>query len=1746
APSPADLTPGEDGVGRYVDPKVGIEISYDNTNGEVGVFNRNTGRQSFVMGGPVGERMQRAFAIADAMDKESQGRDIVNAKKEEMLANVLKAKGVGGNYVIVKSRKELAGQPLSKKAIADISVFEANTGKTPQAFVDTVEGTDKDGKATFKDTTYFVLDEISLGEGPGAIGETMRNIVDVATHEPVHVSAKYGGEASDTFRRMYDKSDKDLRLEVIKYGIGRERGPAAVADIIKENLPDAKDDADKATVKERALRRYFEEGVAYLKEGTITDQATAAQKLKRKIRDAFKLDIRTLTDLGVLAEEGMRKAKGTVNVGRGETRIVSGQNAEEEAAPVEAPAATEKPAETPPAATVAEDQAIAAMPEPAAEPPPVEEMPPADAASVPVMVTKKMEADLRAKGYSQADIDKMTPQTAWVALNEKPAPERVQEAPESVQEAPAPVQETAKSVQVAEVVGAPVSPAPEAPEAGAATTDSTLAIAKTILVTDLMRSGMSREEAVALVDDAVSAQDEATFTRRMRNLNESGASNQGMGILRGWHDDVANRKPGVPPTAEVGYTAKETVPPTAAPKEDVEPVSVPQEPEKGTEAVEDIEKEADRKATALDKEWYEGLAKEFGAPAKPVRGAAGSLETLSRAGDMLRRAAEKSKNPTQLARILREAQNTFDESRVADDVANNPNTDGATFEKAVSNEKLLSMVGDEYVPAMRKRRAELIAQAEENRRNPPPSPAPKPAKKLTRPQKVAAFKKAIAAGEPVSAATVDDLGLKIPDTYGRQGDMFVKMAGVPAPEASKKKTRPQTVGTSPQVEAKPAVSEVAKTPESTVSSKPRTEEITDATSTAPVGDAMDKPWMVARKAVEPYALSLRGMSEKQLKTEEKKTANDLNNWANKTPALLDDHTLNPKLNTVESHTVSERYSAVLAEIESRKNTPSTEVPASVQKPAETPAKTEKASGGEQGKAKAPELMTPEELATAWADGYGASQLYLLKGLESQNAKAGVAALEKEKAAVRSGKFLSGNIKSWHTTHIRDAFNEKKPVNAAAVDAYKIQLPKGYVREGDLYVFKPEPPPDGGGKKPSPPAREPETQALQTGKPSSEVSGREALPVPPIPQGSKVATAYGKEGVSYRGEFLRDNGDGTSTIRAFGEKPKTGLFRRYGVGKDGVQIVKEITVPSASVSVTEPAADLSKLTPAQRNALRRAAKVQEKTMGEEIAAGGGETMFRVIPVEEGALLSRLENGETIKAFRAMQVIDGKLYPPMSAKVQGKLREPSEIGRWEQAVEQPELVRNGKFVLDKANKTIVPARYNPYFHTSLSPLNDQFSSAYSRPNLVVVEVELPKSELTSGYRAEGAKDSVGMMSWHSGPVSSKLPKEKARKVILTRFVKPVRVVPDSEVAEMVANLLEGEDVVVPENVVTPALKAELVKRGVAISPAAGGETMFRIQQAGEQIQQTEGTENEQRNIAERYGLPSLTLPDSIQREMQGSHREKLAEDLRGVHRQFQKDLVAKGETDSLSRDREEVLLELRKKETEVVERYAVRNGLVLDNGPFYKNLGVYKSLTGDFGAEGMEHLVFVSPEEPGIIVKINKMALHESWLEYLNKLSIHNFLFPETAYKLVGFTKVAPSPSNGEIGWNGISLRPVLSQAFVSGEREAKAVDMRKTMEAKGFSESDEEKGVYTSEKYPGIKVTDLHDGNGIVDSDGTTIIFDPMIKTTGAFGGTNFRVSQQEDADYMVLAEKALGGDKGAEAQAQAMVDRAARAVGYNV
>ena len=249
-------------------------------------------------------------------------------------------------------------------------------------------------------------------------------------------------------------------------------------------------------------------------------------------------------------------------------------------------------------------------------------------------------------------------------------------------------------------------------------------------------------------------------------------------------------------------------------------------------------------------------------------------------------------------------------------------------------------------------------------------------------------------------------------------------------------------------------------------------------------------------------------------------------------------------------------------------------------------------------------------------------------------------------------------------------------------------------------------------------------------------------------------------------------------------------------------------------------------------------VYEDSSGGAASQASGGTKYSL--VEDQKTIDFLESQEHLTVYKAMSMIDGKLYPPMASQTYveeeyttkkgekktkrvRKLKNPSVLGRWQQADERIDIAEQtfdpkkgySSFDLLKSNGKTTPAvAYNPYEHTSNIVLNDQFSEAYQRPELVTVEYEIPVSELTSGYKAQYAKDPVGLTDWKAGGVAQKL-QHGHRDVYLTRWSKPVRVLSDAEVAQKYKELLDKEEgISVPWNVVTASLREELEKIGVPI--------------------------------------------------------------------------------------------------------------------------------------------------------------------------------------------------------------------------------------------------------------------------------------------------------------------------------------------
>lgn len=430
---------------------------------------------------------------------------------------------------------------------------------------------------------------------------------------------------------------------------------------------------------------------------------------------------------------------------------------------------------------------------------------------------------------------------------------------------------------------------------------------------------------------------------------------------------------------------------------------------------------------------------------------------------------------------------------------------------------------------------------------------------------------------------------------------------------------------------------------------------------------------------------------------------------------------------------------------------------------------------------------------------------------------------------------------------------------------------------------------------------------------------------------------------------------------------------------------------------------------RRNSL--ASETEDVNRDEQIVMNGNDASYSI--VKDPETIKKLDKEDTVKVYRAMQVgEDGKLYPPMAAKVKGKFVEPIELGKWEQADERPELADDkGMFTLNKGNGKSLKAAYNPYLHTSRTPLNDQFSEAQNRPNIVTVEVEVPKSELTSGYKADKAKDAVGEVEWKAGIIQGQLTGK--RKVILSRWDKPVRIVPDSEVADVIVNdMFKGKNITMPTNVVTPSLRKELEKRGV---PFVETDNRGRIV----------GGENDGVHYSKVYGKNHREKGyQSILKFSLGDNGTDVADGKgdslnQNPNKNLNKDVITRriGSRAQAQRRVNETLGaaadNFRRNQTATAEK---QQG-TWDRGPVLgyviraakKNLSFIpdeelKKIVGDSIGHGEENFVYHAKYDDTKVIKLNDFTMTDGLFrinEFIDRINAHNQFMPEDKYTPLGF-------------------------------------------------------------------------------------------------------------------------------------------------
>jgi hypothetical protein len=116
-------------------------------------------------------------------------------------------------------------------------------------------------------------------------------------------------------------------------------------------------------------------------------------------------------------------------------------------------------------------------------------------------------------------------------------------------------------------------------------------------------------------------------------------------------------------------------------------------------------------------------------------------------------------------------------------------------------------------------------------------------------------------------------------------------------------------------------------------------------------------------------------------------------------------------------------------------------------------------------------------------------------------------------------------------------------------------------------------------------------------------------------------------------------------------------------------------------------------------------------------------------------------------------------------------------------------------------------------------------------------------------------------------------------------------------------------------------------------------------------------------------------------------------------------------------------------------------------------------------GGEAEVFINAKE-GYVTKINDAIYYATWLDFLTSILIHNLLFGETAYELIGFSK-----RDG-------NLTAILKQSFIVSDAPIDMNEVKEVLEFVGFANV--RRNDYYN-KQLGLILEDIHDENVIMNS-----------------------------------------------------------------
>ncbi len=167
----------------------------------------------------------------------------------------------------------------------------------------------------------------------------------------------------------------------------------------------------------------------------------------------------------------------------------------------------------------------------------------------------------------------------------------------------------------------------------------------------------------------------------------------------------------------------------------------------------------------------------------------------------------------------------------------------------------------------------------------------------------------------------------------------------------------------------------------------------------------------------------------------------------------------------------------------------------------------------------------------------------------------------------------------------------------------------------------------------------------------------------------------------------------------------------------------------------------------------------------------------------------------------------------------------------------------------------------------------------------------------------------------------------------------------------------------------------------------------------------------------------------------------------------------------------------KEQEALFKWANESGHLISNSDFNR-------LWKEQGKKGeTENEVFYDKNK-GMWFKRNDLSYHDSYLGFLQRVALHNRLFPEASLALEGFMVDYNRSTPDRVPM----LKPVISQRHIPSSKGAEPHEVEKFMSLQGY-EKINQTDYYDPVRH--IRVEDLHNENVLI-HDGTIYIIDPVI------------------------------------------------------